>query len=252
MQIDWWTLALQAVNFLVLIWLLWRFLYRPVREVIEKRKQLGEQVFADADKQKSAAEAARQRFEDARDQLAQERQNMLKKVHEELGAERREVLDAARHEADELLEAARKAIAKERGATLTAVREEVAALAVELASGLLRKVGSNASSGAFLEQIERQLKDMSADELKRLQKDLAADSVRLTVVTAAPLTPEEQEHWTDRLSACIGHRDRTDFATDPEILGGAELRFPHAALRFTWADQLRKAKELLQQDDAAS
>ncbi|MDH3595529.1 MAG: hypothetical protein OEM93_11835, partial [Rhodospirillales bacterium] len=67
----------------------------------------------------------------------------------------------------------------------------------------------------------------------------------------APLTPEEREQWSDRLSTCLGHRDKTDFATDPEILGGAELRFPHAVLKLTWADQLQKAKDLLQGDEAA-
>lgn len=252
MQIDWWTLALQAVNFLVLVWLLWRFLYRPVKEVIEKRKQLAEQAFADADRQKSEAEAARLRFEEGRAGLAQERQDMLKKIHEELEAERRKVLEEAKGKADQLLEAARKSIAEEREAALAEIREQVAALAVELASDLLRKGGSSASSGVFLAQLERQLKDMPADEQERLQKDLAADSARVTVVTAAPLTPEEQGQWTDMLSDGLGQGEKADFATDSEILGGAELRFPHAVLKLTWADQLRKAKELLRRDDAAS
>jgi len=252
MQIDWWTLALQAVNFLVLVWLLWRFLYRPVREVIERRKQLAERAFADADNQKGEAEAARRGFEEGRAGLAQERQDMLKKIHEELEVDRRKALEEARDKANELLEAARESIGQEREAALTEIREQVAALAVELASGLLGKAGSSASSGVFLEQLERQLKDMPADERERLQKDLAADNARLMVVTAAPLTPEEREQWSDRLSAGLGQREKTDFATDPEILGGAELRFPHAVLKFTWADQLRKAKELLRRDDAAS
>ena len=38
----------------MLVWLLRKFLYRPVREVIEKRKKLSEQAFADADRQKNA------------------------------------------------------------------------------------------------------------------------------------------------------------------------------------------------------
>ena len=46
MQIDWWTFALQTINFVVLVWLLWRVLYKPVREVIEKRKALAESAFA--------------------------------------------------------------------------------------------------------------------------------------------------------------------------------------------------------------
>ena len=38
MEIDWWTLAIQTVNFLVVVWLLSRFLYRPVRRMIEARE----------------------------------------------------------------------------------------------------------------------------------------------------------------------------------------------------------------------
>ena len=252
MQIDWWTLALQAVNFLVLVWLLWRFLYRPVREVIEKRKELAEQAFADADKHKLEADAARQRFEEDRAALAQERQDLLKKIHEELESERRKVLEEAREKADELLHAASESIADERKAVLAEIREQVAELAEELASDLLRKTESNGSSGLFLERLERQLEDLPADERERLQKDLAADGARLMVVTAAPLTPADQDRWADRLAACLGECDKTDFTTDPEILGGAELRFPHAVLKFTWEDQLRKAKELLRRDETTS
>lgn len=252
MQIDWWTLALQAVNFLVLVWLLWRFLYRPVRAVIEKRKQLAEQAMAEADRQKSEAEAARQRYEEARAGLAEERQQMLKTIHNEWDSERGKLLDKAKREAAGILEAARETIAKEREAALGDIRGQMASLAVELASDLLRKAGSNASNGVYLEYLERQLKDMPADEVERLRKDLAADGAGLTVVTATPLGPGERETWTKRLSTWLGQSGTADFAADPEILGGAELRFPHAVLKFTWADQLRQARELLRADETAS
>ena len=252
MQIDWWTFALQAVNFLVLVWLLRRFLYSPVREVIEKRKQIAGKALAEADEMKSEAEAARRRFEEDRAGLARENQQTLNTLHHELQAERGKLLDEAGREAEELLEAARASIAAEREAALAEVREQVTGMAVELASGLLREGGSGLSSGVFLEQLERRLKQLPAEELERLQKDIAADGARLTVVTAEPLAKKERDQWTDRLSACLGHEDRTEFFDDPEILGGAELRFPHAVLKFTWADQLRKAREFLRTDEAAS
>jgi F-type H+-transporting ATPase subunit b len=251
MQIDWWTLALQAVNFLVLVWLLWRFLYRPVREVIEKRKQLAEQAFADAAGKKAEADAARERFEVAQAGLAQERQDMLKKIHGELETERQKALNAARREAEKMLEAARETIGEEREAALVEIREQVAELAVELASGLLRKAGPGAASEVFLDQLERELKEMPADERERLRKDLAPEGARLTVITAAPLMPEERDHWCSRLNDCLGQGNKTEFATDSEILGGAELRFPHAVLKSTWADQLHEAEELLRKDETA-
>jgi len=252
MQIDWWTLVLQGINFLVLVWLLWRFLYRPVREVIEKRRELAEQAFAQADQEKQEAEAARQRFEDDREKLGQERQDMLKKIHDELEAERGKVLEAARQQADKLIESAHGAIAGEREAALTEIREQTAELAAELAADLLRKAGAEAESMVFLDRLEQQLKALPAEERDRLERDLSADDARLTVVTAAPLKPKDRDQWVKRLSACLGRNDKTEFATDPAILGGAELRFPHAVLKFTWADQLRKAKDVLRKNEAAS
>ena len=83
MQIDWWTLALQAVNFLVLVWLLWRFLFRPVKRVIEERKKLADEAFEKAAKKESEAETARARYEEREAALADERQEMLKRLHQE-------------------------------------------------------------------------------------------------------------------------------------------------------------------------
>jgi len=252
MQIDWWTLALQAVNFLVLVWLLWRFLYRPVREVIAQRKQRAEQAMAEAAEKESDAEAARQRYEKARADLAEERQDALKKIHGEWDAERRKLLEEAKSEAAGMMEAARESLAKEREATLKEVRERVADLAVEFAAELLRKVGSQASSGAYLARIERRLEELPEVELARLRDDLAAADAVLTVATATPLAPEEREAWAERFGARLGQDHRVEFAADPQILGGAELRFPHAVLKFTLADQLRQAREALREDDAAS
>jgi F-type H+-transporting ATPase subunit b len=252
MKIDWWTLALQAVNFLILVWLLWRFLYRPVREVIEKRKALAEQAFAQADRKEADAEAAQQHFEDARTQLAQERQEMLKKLHEELEAERAKVLEAARAEAQKMIEAARASIEGEREATLAEIRAQVDELAGELAAGLLKSVGSAALDDIVLDQLDGKLKALPAEERGRLEADLAKNGARLAVVTAKPLAQKDQKRWTERLEAALGTSVSAKFTADPAILGGAEVHFPHAVLKFTWADELRKAKAVIGHDDNAA
>ncbi len=252
MQVDWWTLALQAINFLVLVWLLRRFLYRPVKDVIGKRKQLAEHAFAEAEQKKAEAEAARQRFEEGRAGLVQERQEMLKKAHAELETERDQTLEEARAKARTILDEARESIDKERKAALDGVRDDVASLAAELASSLLRQAGPGAADDALLEQFEKKMRDLPGDERARLKKDLEPDEARLTVVTAGPLRADEQAHWIDRLGACLGHGNKTDFATDPKILGGVEVRFPHAVLKSTWADHLRKAAEKMRGNEATS
>ena len=59
MQIDWWTLGLQAVNALVLIWLLAHFLFRPVVSAIAARQKAAGQLLADAQAAKAEIEAER-------------------------------------------------------------------------------------------------------------------------------------------------------------------------------------------------
>ena len=49
MEFDWTTFALEALNFLVLVWLLKRFFYRPVLAVIEARRAETAKTIADAE-----------------------------------------------------------------------------------------------------------------------------------------------------------------------------------------------------------
>ena len=59
MRIDWWTLALQTFNVLVLVLILGRFLFRPVAAIIEERRTAAVKLLADAEAAKHEANAAR-------------------------------------------------------------------------------------------------------------------------------------------------------------------------------------------------
>ena len=138
MQFDWVTFALQAINFLVLVWLLRRFLYRPVREVITKRQELAEQATLEAAKQKSDAEAEQQRYVEARDALSDERQQMLKTMHREWDEERRKLLVEAKDEAEAIVAAAREAVAKERQTAVEDIRDQMEFIPVKNMDQILK------------------------------------------------------------------------------------------------------------------
>ena len=56
MLIDWFTVGAQVVNFLILVWLLKRFLYRPILDAIDAREKRIARVLADTDAKKAAAQ----------------------------------------------------------------------------------------------------------------------------------------------------------------------------------------------------
>lgn len=248
MQIDWWTLGLQTVNFLLLVWLLTHFLYRPVREVIERRRQLAEEAFSKASEREAQADATRQRLENERAALSRQRQDVLKQAHEDLQAERQSILKQAQSESDKLLGDAREAIARERREALQKLRTEVADMATELAARMLQQ-GRFHDDEWTLKKLEEQLKNLPPDERRRLQEDLEANDCRIVVVTARALEPGAQARWIKRLNLCLQSEPKVEFLTAPELIAGAEVRLPHASLEFSWRDQLARAKELIDSHD---
>ena len=235
-----------------MVWLLSRFLYRPVKDIIAKREAMAQQAFKQAEDREAAAESARQDLEQARTQLADERKDLLKKLHGELEDEREKVLAKAKSEADDLVDAARRTIAEERAAAVAELKTHAASLAVELAAEILKKSGAERPNGPFLDQLDERLGDLPAGEVERLRDDLSRNDAQLVVATAAPLEPGEQKTWTDRLGDRLKTPDGVAFVVDPDILGGAELRFPHAVFKLSWADQLKAAQQLLEKDAPAS
>jgi F-type H+-transporting ATPase subunit b len=77
MRLDWWTLALQAVNALVLIWILARFFFRPVVNIIAKRQEEANKLLADAAAARRQAADARAGAEKARAEISAERDRLI-------------------------------------------------------------------------------------------------------------------------------------------------------------------------------
>ena len=125
MSVSWWTIALQAINFLVLVWLLHRFLYRPALAVMARRKKLVEEAFEKADQAKQAAEAEQNRFKAREAELDESRQALLTRTHAEIAADREKVISEARTQADTLLDETRRQLLEERKAALSAVKIQV-------------------------------------------------------------------------------------------------------------------------------
>ncbi|MEZ5556935.1 MAG: F0F1 ATP synthase subunit B [Pseudomonadales bacterium] len=254
MTINWWTIALQAINFLVLVWLLQRFLYKPVLAVIARRKELVEHAFADAKSAQDAATAEQQRYQEAQQQLVESRQALLSKAHAEIEADRVKVIEGAHTEAASMVDSARAQIATERAAALTEMKSQVADLAVDIASQLLQHIvdapgAASALNDAFLAQIGTRLDDLSAAERKSLSEDLEASTERLRVVTATELGSDARQRWRQAIEHRLGPAAVPTFAVDPQLLGGAELRFPHAVLSFAWSELLQERRAALLADD---
>ena len=118
MLIDWFTVGAQALNFLILVWLMKRFLYKPILHAIDEREKRIATELADADAKKAEAQKERDEFQHKNEEFDQQRAALLSKATDEAKAERQRLLDEARKEADALACQAAGRVAKRRNSNL--------------------------------------------------------------------------------------------------------------------------------------
>lgn len=233
MQFDWWTLALQTVNFLILVWLLHRFLYRPVLGVIDARRAEIDAQYADARKAEARARAELAEIETERAGIASERTATLKSVADEAEAASATRRAKAEDDAKALLEQTRELLAREREAAMAEARRSAFDLAVTMAQRLLDEFPPELRAGAWLNRIEQHLGDLPPEQRAEIARQLH-DGGRLRVESAIALPAAVTSKWRERLNRLFKAEPVIEFEVNPALIAGVELHFPHAVLRFSW------------------
>jgi F-type H+-transporting ATPase subunit b len=234
MHFDLWTLALQTVNVIVLIWLLSRFLYRPIVAAITARQAAAAKIVGEAEQRLSAAQAESAELKRKIDELAAAETDILAKARGKAEEDRAALLRQAGEEAAELRSQGRADL--ERGAA--AARKRLESDAVVLAAGmtrtLLRRAPVQAVTEAMFADLRAQLKALAPDERAKLIPRGAA--IRAT--TAAPLSPEAQARFAAGLEEALPGLGAVAFAVDPELIAGFELAGPNLVVSNSWRADL--------------
>lgn len=237
MQFDWATFALQTINFAILVWLLHRFLYKPVLRLLDARRAEIDKQYAEARAAEANAKTELAAIKAERDGIAGERAAALQQAAaraEEQAVTRRA---AAERDAAAILADARKTLAQERTLALAETRRAALDLGADIAARLLAEIPMKLRADAWIERIEQYLMALPQAETDALARQLA-DGVSLTVVTASTLSAETADVWRSRLRRHLGDSIAIDYEVDPGLIAGAELRFPNAVLRFSWRSAL--------------
>ena len=246
MSIDWWTLGLQTANFLVLVWLLQRFLYRPVLAIIARRQAEIAGLMGQADTAKDAAEKLERDLAAQRAAITAERDRVLASARAQSDRERQTALAKTQSDTDALVAGARRALEQERHEATTTLQKDAAALGIEVAQALLASV-PQPGVGPFLDGVGKMIGAMRAEERDRLVR--SANGMAVQVVTAQPLAEADRVACRTKLGVLLGKDTALAFADDRKLIAGIELHFPNSILRNTWRDTLDATLNRLNSDD---
>lgn len=247
MRIDWSTLALQTVNVVVLVWLLSRFLFRPVSDIIAKRQAAARKLIDDASRERDAAHAERERARAERASLAAARDDALKDALAQAAAERERLIAAARADAQALRDAARAQADADAVQRAKALDARATRLAIDIAAKLLARLPDSARVAGFVDGVAASLARLPAD----VRASLAEEDAQVRLVAPRALTAQEAAACRAAFAASVGRPLEPDVRVDPALIAGLELESKYANVRNSLRQDLATIEAaLLNEDDA--
>ncbi len=252
MQIDWITVSAQIVNFLILVWLLKRFLYGPVVRAMDRREERIGQRLEEARARESEADHRADSYEQRRREFDERREELLEEARDEAQDEKRRLLDEARAEADDARGQWLRQLEREKDDFADEFRRDIASV--------FRKVAAKALGELADRGLEEQMVAAFIDRLETLEEStvetLASADDGLRVTSAAPLEPNVRRRLTRALHEHVAEDAEVAYDESEELLCGIVLR--GGGLRIGWnlEDSLEafgeEVQELLADAEAAT
>jgi len=218
-----WTFLFEVVNFLVLVYVLRRLLYRPLQEAIDRRKDANAKAQADAEQARQEANALQQQLSNKMAALDQERQELIRKARDQAEADRKVTMAEAERAVQKRREEAASQLEGERAEALQALHAELLQSALALAERFLHEASSSTLEQQLAGRLLDELQRIPEDERRRLRGELQAGDTAV-VETAADLNGEILERLDGALESLAGRTVSLSVQTRPELKGGLRLR----------------------------
>ena len=223
MLIDWFTVGAQIVNFLVLVWLLQHFLYKPVLNAIDAREKRIAAELADADAKKAEAEKERTDFEDKNNVFNQHRSALLSKAADEAKSERERLIDQAKKDAESL----RVTQADALRADQIRLGSEITLLAEKEIFAIARKALTDLATVSLEERVgeifTRRLRELDPKAKQLLGDALKNSSQPALVRSAFELPADQRAAIQNALNETFSAEVQIKFEDSQDIICGIEL-----------------------------
>jgi F-type H+-transporting ATPase subunit b len=223
MLIDWFTVGAQVVNFLILVWLLKHFLYKPILDAIDAREKRIAAELADADTKKAEAEKERTDFEDKNKVFVEQRSALLGKAADEAKAERERLIDQAKKDAEGL----RATQADALRADQIRMASEITLLAENEVFAIARKALTDLATVSLEERVgevfTRRLRELDPKAKELLGAALKDSSQPALVRSAFVLPTDQRAAIQNALNESFSAVVRIKFEDSQEVICGIEL-----------------------------
>lgn len=253
MLIDWFTVIAQAFNFVILVWLMKRFLYKPILHAIDAREKRIAAELADADATKAEAQKERDEFQHKNEAFDRQRTALLAKATGEAKAERQRLIEEARKAADALSAKRQETLRNETHNLNQAISRLTQQEVFAIARKALTDLATTSLEERMGEVFTRRLRGMDGQAKERLAEALKTAAEPVLVRSTFNLPAEQRAAIQNALNETFSAEINVRFGTAPDLVCGIELTTNGQKVAWSIADYLvsleKGVEELLKAND---
>jgi len=223
MLIDWFTVVAQVLNFLILVWLMKRVLYKPILAAIDAREVRIAAAIADAEAQKVEATKERDTFQQKNETFDQARASLLVKASDEAEKTADRLLNEARQTAERLLVKRQADLIQEAAQLNQALTLRIHGEVFVLARQVLKDLADVSLEERMCELFINRLRALSEEDKNDLVKALTASNNPAVVRSAFALPLPQQHALEQAISDIFDTKHAISFDVKPDLINGIEL-----------------------------
>ena len=245
MLIDWFTVVAQIFNFLVLVYLLKRFLYKPVIRAMDERQRRIAADLQEAGKREEEARQERQRYEAKNREMDSQREALTSQIREAAETQRKELMSAARREVDTARNNWYQAVEREKEAFLQDILERTGKETCAVARRVLQDLGNAALEHEVVRVFIERLRSLDEGERRALVESARHSKTDVTVTSAFQIPQDLSREIEGVLREHVTGPVDLHFETTPDVICGIELRAHGRKIAWSVKDYLEGLETVL-------
>lgn len=223
MLIDWFTVGAQTLNFLILVWLMQRFLYKPILRAIDAREKRIALELEEANLKKSEAQKERDLFLKKNEEFERQRADLMNQTNDEVESERFRLLDEVRQAAEALHDKKMETMRNEA----RLLSQSISRRAQQEVFAITRKTLADLATASLEERMVdvfvRHLRALSESEREVLRAAFQATLGPVTVRSAFALPAAQRTALLGVINELITGEVPVCFEVAPDLVGGIDL-----------------------------
>jgi F-type H+-transporting ATPase subunit b len=223
MKIDWFTVIAQIINFLILVWLLKRFLYKPILNAVDAREKKISDQLLDAENKVADAKKKEEAFSKKNEDFDNQKKELMDKAVAETEVKKTKLLEEATTAAKTFRTNMEKASKEKQENEVREIAQKTQQEVFTMTRKALTDIASVGLEEQAVDTFIKRMKDLKKEEMKQFNEAFKSNTNVIMVRSAFELPVKQQHHVSSAVDEILGEKAKLQFKKDPGIISGIEL-----------------------------